>query len=137
MNTTIICPHCKKPFEISDAIQHQIEDELLRAKTEQSETLRKEYDIQAAERMKQAVQEAVAAARHEAELLLAKERQAAKLELDKAIQFTEFEVEKAKQTTELESERLRRETAAAKESEQQLRKQLSDLLDELSKENHA
>ena len=30
---TIICPNCKKPFEISDAIQHQIEDELLRAKT--------------------------------------------------------------------------------------------------------
>ena len=23
-STTIICPHCKKPFEISDAIQHQI-----------------------------------------------------------------------------------------------------------------
>ena len=42
MNTTIICPHCKKPFEISDAIQRQIQDELLQAKTEQSETLRKE-----------------------------------------------------------------------------------------------
>jgi hypothetical protein len=48
MNTTIICPHCKKPFEISDAIQHQIEDELLRAKTEQSETLRKAYGEAAA-----------------------------------------------------------------------------------------
>ena len=44
---TIICPNCKKPFEISDAIQHQIEDELIRAKTEQSETLRKEYDAAA------------------------------------------------------------------------------------------
>jgi uncharacterized protein YbaR (Trm112 family) len=39
---TIVCPNCKKPFEISDAIQHQIEDELLKAKTEQSESLRKE-----------------------------------------------------------------------------------------------
>ena len=46
MITTIICPHCMEPFDISDAIQHQIEDELLRAKTEQSETLRKEYDAQ-------------------------------------------------------------------------------------------
>ena len=42
--TAIICPHCRKPFEISDAIQHQIDDELLRARTEQSETLRREYD---------------------------------------------------------------------------------------------
>jgi hypothetical protein len=34
MNTTIICPRtAKKPVEISDAIQHQIEDELLRAKS--------------------------------------------------------------------------------------------------------
>ena len=40
MNSMITCPYCKKSFEISDAIQHQIEDELLRAKTEQSATLR-------------------------------------------------------------------------------------------------
>jgi hypothetical protein len=137
MNTTIICPHCKKPFEISDAIQHQIEDELLRAKTEQSETLRKEYDEQSEVRLKQAVQDALTAAGQEADIRFAKERQAAKLELDKARQSTELEVEKVKQTTELETERLRRETAASKESEKQLRKQLSDLLDELSKANKA
>ena len=137
MNTTIICPHCKKPFEISDAIQHQIEDELLRAKTEQSETLRKEYDEQSEARLKQAVQDALIAAQQEADLRLAKERQSAKLELDKARQSTELEVEKARQTTELETERLRREAAASKESEKQLRKQLSDLLEELSKANKA
>jgi hypothetical protein len=45
--TTIICPHCKKPFEISDAIRHRIEDELQQAKIERSETLRKEFDLQA------------------------------------------------------------------------------------------
>lgn len=135
--TTIICPHCKKPFEISDAIQRQIEDELLRAKMEQSETLRKEYDAQSEARLKQAVQNAVAAAQQEADLRLAKERQAAKLELDKARQSTELEVEKAKQTTELETERLRREAAASKDSEKQLREQLKDLLEELSKANKA
>ena len=135
--TTIICPHCKKPFEISDAIQHQIEDELLRAKTEQSETLRKEYDARSEERLKQAVQTAVAEAHQEADLRLAKERQAAKLELDKARQSIELEVEKTKQTTELETERLRREAAASKENEKQLRKQLSELLEELSKANKA
>lgn len=134
---TIVCPNCKKPFEISDAIQHQIEDELLKAKTEQSETLRKEYDAQSEARLKQAVQDAVAEAHQEAELRLAKDRQAAKLELDKAKQSTELEVEKAKQTTELETERLRREAAGSKESEKQLRKQLSELLEELSKANKA
>jgi|GEM_PF-2989075 len=54
--TTIVCPHCKKSFEISDTIQYQIEDELLNAKTEQSEALRKEFDAQAEERIKQAFQ---------------------------------------------------------------------------------
>lgn len=137
MNTTIICPHCKKPVEISDAIQHQLEDELLRAKTEQTETLRKEYDAQSKAKLKQAVLDAVAAAQQEAELRIAKERQVAKRELDKALQSTELEVEKAKQDTELETERLRREAAASKESEKQLRKQLSDLLDELSKARKA
>ena len=137
MNTTIICPHCKKPVEISDAIQHQLEDELLRAKTEQTETLRKEYDAQSEAKLKQAVLDAVAAAQQESELRIAKERQVAKRELDKALQSTELEVEKAKQDTELETERLRREAAASKESEKQLRKQLSDLLEELSKANKA
>ncbi len=135
--TTIICPHCKKPFEISDAIQHQIEDELLRAKMEQSESLRKEYDAQSEARLVEAVQDAVKAARQEAELLLAKERQTAKLELDKARQSSEMEAERARQSKELETERLRSEAASSKENEKQLRKQLSDLLEELSKANKA
>lgn len=135
--TTIICPHCKKPFEISDAIQHQIEDELLRAKMEQSESLRKEYDAQSEARLVEAVQDAVKAARQEAELLLAKERQTAKLELDKARQSSEMEAERARQSKELETERLRSEAASSKENEKQLRKQLSDLLEELSQANKA
>ncbi|MCC8056879.1 DUF2130 domain-containing protein [Cloacibacillus sp.] len=126
MNTTIICPHCKKPFEISDAIQHQIKDELLRAKTEQSETLRKEYDAAAETKLRQAVQAALTEANQAAQLQLDRERQAAKLELDKA-----------RQSTELETERLRREAAASKESEKQLREQLKGLLEELSKANKA
>ncbi len=137
MNTTIICPHCKKPVEISDAIQHQIEDELNRAKTEQSETLRREYEVAAETKLKQAVQSAVAEAEQTAQLQLERERQASKIALDKARQSTDLEVEKTKQTTEFETERLRREAATSKESENQLRKQLSDLLDELSKAHKA
>lgn len=137
MNTTIICPHCKKPVEISDAIQHQIEDELNRAKTEQSETLRREYEVAAETKLKQAVQSAVAEAEQTAQLQLERERQASKIALDKARQSTDLEVEKTKQTTEFETERLRREAATSKESENQLRKRLSDLLDELSKAHKA
>jgi len=59
--TNIICPYCKKSFEISDAIRHQIEGELLKAKDEQSQVLRNEFN--------QAVQNAIA-----------KERQAAQFE---------------------------------------------------------
>jgi hypothetical protein len=134
---TIVCPNCKKPFEISDAIQHQIEDELLKAKTEQSESLRKEYDVLAESKIKDAVQTAVAEAQQASELVLARERQNAKLELEKAKHSTELAVEKAKQTTELETERLRREAASSKENEKQLREQLKALLEELSKANKA
>lgn len=137
MDSMITCPYCKKSFEISDAIQHQIEEELLMAKTEQSETLRKEFDIQAEAKLKQAVQSAVIEAQQAAELLLARERQAANLELEKSKQSTEFEVEKAKQSTELETERLRQQAESAKESEKQLREQLKSLLEELSKANKA
>ena len=137
MNSTITCPYCKKSFEISDAIGHQIEEELLRAKFEQSETLRKEFDVQADAKIKQAVQSAVIEAQQAAELQLSRERQAAKLELEKAKQSTELEVEKAKQSTEFETEKLRRQAESAKESEKQLREQLKSLLEELSKANKA
>ncbi len=109
---TIVCPNCKKSFEISDAIQHQIDDELLKAKTEQSETLRKEYDVLAETKIEDAVQSAISEAKQATELQLAKERQTAKLEL-----------EKAKQTTELETELLRSQAESSKESEKQLREQ--------------
>ena len=110
---------------------------MLRAKTEQSETLRKEYDAAAEIKLKEAVENAISEAQQAAQLQIERERQTSKLELDKARQTTELEVEKAKQTTELETERLRREATASKESEKQLRKQLSELLEELSKANKA
>ena len=137
MNSTIVCPYCKKSFEISDAIGHQIEEELQKAKSEQTESLHKEYDAQSEARLKEAVSSAVAAAQQEADFQLAKEKQAAKLELDKARQSTELEIEKAKQTSDFETERLRREAASSKESEKQLREQLKGLLEELSKANKA
>ncbi|MDR0222118.1 MAG: DUF2130 domain-containing protein [Oscillospiraceae bacterium] len=102
MNAAIICPHCKKPFEISDAIRHQIEDELLRAKTEQSESLRREYDAAAETKLKQAVQSAVSEV-----------RQTAKLELDKARRSAELAARKEL----LEKEKGIREEAIQKASE--------------------
>ena len=135
--TTIICPHCNKPYEISDAIRHQIDDELQRAKTEQSETLRKEYDVLAETRIKQAVQNAVAEAQQEAELRLARERQNANLELEKAKQLKELELERAKQSTVLETEKLRSQAESSKENEKQLREQLKLLLEDLSNANKA
>jgi len=135
--TSIICPNCKKSFEISDAIQHQIEEELNRAKVAQTENLRKEYDVLAASKIKEAVQSAVTEAQQVAEHQLARERQAAKLEIEKAKQSTELEIERAKQSTELETEKLRKQAENSKESENQLRKQMKNLLEELSNANKA
>ena len=135
--TNIACPFCKKSFEISEAIQHQINDALRQAKESQSETLRKEYDTLADQRIKQAVQNALAEANQTSELQLARERQNAKLELEKARQTTVLEVERAKQSTEFEAEKLRRQAESSKETEKQLRDQLKNLLDELSRANKA
>lgn len=134
---TIVCPNCKKPFEISDAIQHQIENELFKAKTEQSEMLRKEYDVLADKRIKEAVQSAITEAQQASELQLARERQVAKLELEKTKQSIEFELERAKQSTELETEKLRRQAESSKENEKLLREQQKSLIEELSKANKA
>jgi len=129
----IVCPHCKTPVEISDAIQLQIEDELRRAKTEQSETMRSEYDTRTA----LAVSNAISEANQAADLRFAKERHAAKMELEKARQSTELEVQKTKQAVELEAEMLRRQAMSSRENEQQLRTQLSAVLEELGKANTA
>lgn len=124
-------------FGISDAIQHQIEDELQRAKSEQSETLRKEYDVLSEARVKEAVQHALAEEQQAAEIRLTRELRAAKLEIEKTKQATELELEKAKQSTELETERLRLQAESAKENETQLREQLKGLLEQLSEANKA
>ena len=71
-STAIVCPFCKKTFEISNAIQHQIEDELQKAKKEQSASLRQEYTAFTETKIKQAEQNAA----------------------DKAKKSVEFEIEK-------------------------------------------
>lgn len=136
-SATIVCPHCKRPFEINDAISHQIEDELLRAKTEQTELLKREYEGQAEKKLRQAVENALMQAGQDAQLQLERERQSMKLALEKARQSAILEAEQARQMTELETERLKRQAQSAKENEKQLREQLSQLLDELSKANKA
>ena len=131
--TTVICPHCKRPIEISDAIRHQIQDELSRAKDEQSQSLRKEYDALSEARVVEAVAAAVERQKQEAELALQKERAGANLELERAKQQVELEVQKARQVRELELERLRGQMDAARQSETLLREQTVNLIEELDK----
>lgn len=135
--STIICPHCKKPFEISDAISHQIEDELNQAKTLQTQELRREYEAASEKKAREAVEAALGEAHQAAQGQLERERQSMKLALQKARQDAEFEVEKQRQSVELETERLKKQAQSAKESETKLREQLSGLLDELNKANKA
>ncbi|NLE20956.1 MAG: DUF2130 domain-containing protein, partial [Clostridiales bacterium] len=121
------------PIEISDAIRHQIQDELSRAKDEQSQSLRKEYDALSEARVVEAVAAAVERQKQEAELALQKERAGATLELERAKQQVELEVQKARQVRELELERLRGQMDAARQSETLLREQTVNLIEELDK----
>jgi hypothetical protein len=68
-STIITCPHCQQSFEMTEAIQHQIENELHKAKNEQSETLRKEYDAITAAKINEALEQAKLAAELETEKL--------------------------------------------------------------------
>ncbi|MCX6793569.1 MAG: hypothetical protein NTY06_00505 [Candidatus Gottesmanbacteria bacterium] len=38
---TITCPHCHKPFELTDALTHQIEEELLAGEKKKHEEEKK------------------------------------------------------------------------------------------------
>lgn len=131
--TTIICPHCRKPIEISDAIRRQMQDELLKAKDEQTQSLKKEYDALSETRVRQAVAVALERQQQEAALALQKERAGASLELERAKQQAELEAQKARQAGELELERLRGQMEAARQGETLLREQASALLEELGK----
>ena len=133
MNDAVVCPHCKKPFEISDAIRRQIEGELARAKTEQTETIRKEYDVLAESKIKDAVQTAVAEAQQatafEAEKLRRQAESSKKSERQKSEQISSLldELSRANQARDdarlaarkelLEREKGIREEAAEKASE--------------------
>lgn len=134
---TIVCPYCKKTIEISDAIQHQIDDELFKAKNEQTEILRKEYDEIASAKIADAVMNAVKEAKQDSELELARERQNAKFELEKARNSTLLEIEQAQLQSQLQSEKFRKQAESSKESEKQLREQLKEMLEELSRANKA
>ncbi|MCL1995638.1 MAG: DUF2130 domain-containing protein [Defluviitaleaceae bacterium] len=142
--TTITCTHCNKTFKLSEAISHQINDELFKAKMEQSDMLRKEFDAIAEKQTQQAVEDALAKARQATKVKLAQEQKNARIELEKkdievaqTKQDMAFEVERAKQATEFEMDRLRKLAENSKESEKELRKQMSALIDELSKANKA
>ncbi|MDR0221464.1 MAG: DUF2130 domain-containing protein [Lachnospiraceae bacterium] len=128
-STNIICPHCRQSFEISDAIQHQIEDELHKAKTAQSETLRQEFDRLTEAKVSEALERAKETAalereklRSEAEHSRANEKRLR--EEQKALLEDLSKANKAKEEAELaarkelyEKEKLIRAEAIAKASE--------------------
>lgn len=74
--TTIVCPHCGQPFEISEAIRHQLDAALQQAKGEQQARLRQEYERRGAEQTQAAVREALEEARMRNQLELEKLRRA-------------------------------------------------------------
>ena len=138
MNVTIItCTHCNKPFTLSDAISHQIEDELRHAKQEQAENLRKEFDATTEEQTNNAIEAALAKAKQEADAKLTKSKQEAELAIKIAQQEKELESERQKQYAELEANKLRLSIESSKESEKQLREQLASLIEQLNKANQA
>ncbi len=126
--TNITCPYCNRAFEMTDAIQHQIDAEIERAKEQQLQALRQELERKAQTQTQEAVKEALADARLDAERQLEKARREAARNLDKAKQETEDQVEKATQ----EAERLRREAEQSRKTASQLRREQEELMNQLT-----
>lgn len=126
--TNITCPYCNRAFEMTDAIQHQIDAEIERAKEQQLQALRQELEQKAQTQTQEAVKEALEDARLDAERQLEKARREAARNLDKAKQETEDQVEKANQ----EAERLRREAEQSRKTASQLRREQEDLMNQLT-----
>lgn len=131
--TKITCPHCGQTFEITEAIRHQLDDVLDRAKTEQSESLKKQYDKQYEKELKKAIEKAL----KEADEKFDSERSSYQTEIEKAKKSLDSEVRKAKQNVELETERLKIDIEASRKNEESLRKQMTELLAKLSEANTA
>lgn len=60
---TIICPHCGQSFAISEALQHQMQADLQKAREEQQRQLQQAYEKQNAEKTRAAIAEALREAR--------------------------------------------------------------------------
>lgn len=75
---TIICPHCGQSFAISEALQHQMQADLQKAREEQQRQLQQAYEKQNAEKTRAAIAEALREAREKTQAqmtLLEREKQ--------------------------------------------------------------
>lgn len=131
--TTIPCPKCGHTLSVSDAIQSQIMDELQKQKAEQSELLRKEYESLAEQKAQAAVQSALEKQKQQSETELEKMKLSLELAEQKAKDAAELAADKEKAKAELENAKLLSQIAAERESNQELQKKLTGLIDELSK----
>lgn len=140
---SVVCPHCKKSFEISDAIKHEMEekilqqerlkfkDELEKAKSEHEEKVAKKLQEQFSLQLKQAKEEAIEKEQRIKDLL------EQLTELNKELRATRREKEEAKLDMQKklaeEEEKIRHEAKEKAEEEQRLKilekeKQLQEAL---------
>ena len=125
----ITCPYCKKAFEITEAMQAQIADEISKAIYEQETSLRKEIQKETDEKIKNAVDRALQKERQSSEIEKAKLQAQADNTKDLQAQMKKLmeeisKLQKEKDNIEikarkdlLEKENVIREEAKAKASE--------------------
>lgn len=127
MTTTIKCPHCDKPVELSEALTKDIEGTLLAAEHEK-------HEVELAQVRTEAAQSAEKLLAGEKELL-AKQAQA---DLELAVKKMQAEAESAQKKAALDQEllikSLKEDAESAKESNKELRDQLTELTKELREE---
>jgi hypothetical protein len=101
MQNTIICPHCKKSFELTDALTHQIEEDLLAG-----EKKKHEEELTAMKRQLEKAEEAELAVRKQKNLL-DEEKRTFELDKQRQLDSEREKIRKSAEETILEQQRLK------------------------------
>jgi hypothetical protein len=138
---TIICSHCGKDIEIGAALQGQIEEQVLRAEHEKHAAELARVQKEAAEQARKESDAALQLARKQLTSEVEIAKRAAQADLEMARKQLEAEAAAlAKKTVadqEMAMKHLQQEAASEKESNKELREQLSKLMTELREERKA
>jgi hypothetical protein len=130
---TITCKKCGAVIDITEALQHQLADELKKKEEVQNETLRKKYEDETTKKIEAAVKSALDTQNRQTESELTKLKTDLELERQKAKNDAENAANAERKKQEIETQRLLSQIKTEKESNKEFQEKMALLYEKLSK----